>query len=836
MVKICDINNYPSENEEKYKEHFTKYPYELSIFQKHAIEGIIEGNHVLITAHTGTGKTMPAEFAIEHFVAKGKKVIYTGPTKSLINQKFYDFTKKYEDISFGILTGDVKSNPEADVLVVTAEILLNKLYQTNNISTSATSSFEMDFDNELACVIMDEVHYVNDKDRGFVWETTMMMLPQHVQMVMLSATIDKPEKFAQWCENIHPIPRQVYLTNTTHRVVPLTHYSFITATQGIFKSIKDKAVHEEIKRIIDNPLVIQDAEGGFNDTNYRNVTKMLKLFEDNDVRIKRQHVLNKITEHLVEKELLPALCFVLSRKQLEICAHEVTTNLLEFDSKVPYIIDYECEQIIRKLPNYKEYLHLPEYTNMVDLLRKGIAIHHSGVTPILKEMVELLYSKGYIKLLFATETFSVGVNMPTKSVIFTDVNKFDGNSSRTLYAHEYTQMAGRSGRRGLDKIGYCFHLNNLFRDTSATAYKTMMNGKPQTLSSKFKISYNLLLNLIDIGNTDLIGFAKKSMVTDDLNSQMRQVQLEIGKCNEELERLKSCTINLRTPRDIVEQYIELNLKKDNYATKKRKEMEKEIQKIKDNFKYLEQDKATIHKSLLKEEELDELMRHQEGLSKYLDNDVNKVLDLLTKDGFLKDSLDEVLENDTSLDEGLDKLSLKGKMATQLREVHCLVFAHLLDGNTIVDLSVNQLVALFSCFTNISVKEDFQDINPYTDDAVLKNVICNVNKLYSEYQDKETALRINTGVDYTIHYDLLNYVEDWTKCTCDSECKLVLQRLSEEKEIFLGEFVKALLKINNISCEMEKIAEQMGNIEFLSKLKQIPELTLKYVVTNQSLYV
>jgi hypothetical protein len=176
------------------------------------------------------------------------------------------------------------------------------------------------------------------------------------------------------------------------------------------------------------------------------------------------------------------------------------------------------------------------------------------------------------------------------------------------------------------------------------------------------------------------------------------------------------------------------------------------------------------------------------------------------------------------------------MSTQLREVHCLVFAHLLDGNTIVDLSVNQLVALFSCFTNISVKEDFQDINPYTDDTVLKNVICNVNKLYSEYQDKETALRINTGVDYMIHYDLLNYVEDWTNCTCDSECKLVLQRLSDEKEIFLGEFVKALLKINNISCEMEKIAEQMGNIEFLSKLKKIPELTLKYVVTNQSLYV
>ena len=176
------------------------------------------------------------------------------------------------------------------------------------------------------------------------------------------------------------------------------------------------------------------------------------------------------------------------------------------------------------------------------------------------------------------------------------------------------------------------------------------------------------------------------------------------------------------------------------------------------------------------------------------------------------------------------------MATGLREVHCLVFARLLEDDTIVNLSVYQLVALFSCFTNISVQEGVQDFTPRTDDDDLKQVIYSVSKMYSEYEEQETMLRINTGADYTIHYDLLNYVEDWAECICVEDCRLILQRLSEEKGIFLGEFVKALLKINNISCEMERIAEQMGNIEFLSKLKQIPELTLKYVVTNQSLYV
>jgi superfamily II RNA helicase len=238
------------------------------------------------------------------------------------------------------------------------------------------------------------------------------------------------------------------------------------------------------------------------------------------------------------------------------------------------------------------------------------------------------------------------------------------------------------------------------------------------------------------------------------------------------------------------------------------------------------------------------MRRQDGLTKYLDNDVNKVLHVLTEDGFLQreDTLvgDNLLTTEDAgvLDDVEPTLSLsaKGKMASGLREVHCLVFAELLDNGTISKLSVTQLISLFSCFTNISVQEAVQDYTPYTDDTVLKEVICSISQMYSDYEDRETMLRINTGADYNIHYDLLNYVEEWTECETEYDCKLVLQKLGEEKEIFLGEFVKALLKINNIASEMERIAEQTGNIDFLSKLKKIPELTLKYVVTNQSLYV
>jgi superfamily II RNA helicase len=450
---------------------------------------------------------------------------------------------------------------------------------------------------------------------------------------------------------------------------------------------------------------------------------------------------------------------------------------------------------------------------------------------------------------------SVGINLPVRSCIFTDIYKHDGNSIGILQAHTYSQCSGRSGRLGLDTVGHVIHLNNLFRDTSATAYKTMMNGKPQTLTSKFKISYNLLLNLVDIGDTNLVGFAKKSMVTDDLSSKMKHVSTEMDKCQKEIDRLNLSFDTMRTPRNIVEQYIDLQSKKDNYANKKRKELEKEIQKIKDEHKYVEQDLSTLQKYNTKLSELGDIQKQYDGLNNYINNDVENVLYLLREEGFL-DTLTSVtkvsevvvdalesenvkIESTVVVSETTEKiecLTLKGKMASQLREVHCLVFAKMLEEGVLYNLSTIQLISLFSCFTNISVQEGLIDFIPYTDDDDVKSIINSIKTMYDDYQQTEIDYRINTGADYNIHYDLLNYLEDWSKCEDVDDCKLVLQRLASEKEIFLGEFVKALLKINNIGAEMEKIAEMVGNIEFLSKLREIPNLTLKYVVTNQSLYV
>jgi len=817
MVKICS-NKYPQEKEIIFKEHFDKYSFPLSAFQKYSIEATVEGHHTLICVPTGSGKTLPAEFAIEFFVNQGKKVIYTAPIKALSNQKFYEFTKKYKNISFGILTGDIKSNPEADVLIMTTEILLNTLYNKKNKSGSTLIEFEMNFETELGCVIFDEVHYINDPNRGHVWEECIMMLPNQVQMVMLSATIDRPEKFAKWCEVIKNNEKTVYLTPSIERIVPLTHYSFITTPNAIFKTIKDKVLEQEIKGMINKLSVIQTSKGEFVEPYYHKMKKMLDLFQDKNIFIKRHFVLNQVCKHMVENNMLPALCFVLSRKQLEMCANEITVPLLEDDSKVPYTIEKECEQIIRKLPNYQEYLDLPEYKNMVKLLEKGVAIHHSGVMPVLKEMVELLYAKGYVKLLFATETFSIGVNMPTKTVVFVDANKFDGTTLRNLYSHEYTQMAGRAGRRGIDTVGNVIHLNNLFRKVDSVGYRKMLCGKPQELTSKFKISYNLLLNLIDIGDTNLTLYTRKSMIQGDIEKEIAILTNQINQfSNIEIQS------QIITPIDVVNEYVELCETRNFVVNKKRREIDKKISNLDDQYKYVKSDSESILKYNQKQKEKQLLEQQLKSTEQFLNNNVLKLLELLEQDNF-------VIKEDNYL------LTTKGHIATHIKEVHCLVFADLILNRTIDKLSVRQLVGLFSCFTNVTVGEELKAVNPMSEDLELVNFIKITVEKYDQVQINEENNGLNTGIEYYKHYDLIDYVVKWCDCEDVESCKALLLQIEKGKGIFLGEFVKAILKIYNISSEMEKVAELISNISLLSKLREIPVLILKYVATNQSLYV
>jgi len=282
------------------------YPFELDGFQKYAINAINNKNNVLITAHTGSGKTLPAEYAIEKSIFEGKRVIYTAPIKSLSNQKYQEFKIRYPNISFGLITGDIKCNPTAQCLIMTTEILRNALFE-HKMENKVKNSFEMDFENELACIVFDEVHYINDVERGRVWEESIMLSPSNTFMVMLSATISRVEKFAEWIENT--TKRTVEICSNDIRVIPLTHYMYVCCPDAVLNKVERSraTVH---RQFLNKPLLIKNNKIPFCDSNYYNVSKIMSDIYKHNGFVKQSYVLNDVTKFLFENNMLPATCFI----------------------------------------------------------------------------------------------------------------------------------------------------------------------------------------------------------------------------------------------------------------------------------------------------------------------------------------------------------------------------------------------------------------------------------------------------------------------------------------------------------------------------------------------
>jgi len=828
MVKIC-CEKYPDNTE--YECFFNQYTYTLSDFQKYAIEAIVKGQHVLVTAHTGSGKTLPAEFALNWFVEKGKKLIYTSPIKALSNQKYSEFCKKYPHISFGLMTGDIKINPDADVLIMTTEILMNYLFiQTiNEEHVDNSLDFNIDVYNELGCVVFDEVHYINDADRGQTWEKTILMLPKHIQMIMLSATIDSPEKFAKWAERDDK-SKEVYLATTHKRVVPLTHYGYLTINESAVKLIKDKQTAKEVRSNIHKLIKLQDDKGKFNDDGFDVLAKMGKLYSDRSIYVKRKHVLNNLAMYLRENDMLPAIAFVFSRKMVEVCASEITVSLLEDDSKIPYTVRKECEQIVRKLPNFKEYLELPEYETLVRLLEKGVGIHHSGMIPILREIVEIMISKKNIKLLFATESFAIGLDCPIKTAVFTNIVKFDGRSERLLLPHEYTQMAGRAGRRGIDTIGHVVHCNNLFQLPNKQDYLQIMQGKPQTLVSKFRISFNLILSLIKNNKVkidDFTEFVKNSMVYNEIDNEIQGSNRLLFEKKEALEKKREKIMHLKTLPAICNRFNTVEMSIPTSKNKKRKQLEKERNQILDENPTCKTD-AKVFQEL---EDMEEVVRNQQEdlfyLENYIYDNVFSVCDVLKEKGFLINSDNEY------------ELSETGKIASDIAEIQPLILTNLVKyTDWFAEQNVEEIVGILSIFSDVNVAKDIKEVNPTSINYNILQKVEYITQQYEDFNDLEYTMRINSGMQYqdSLSYDMPDLVVGWCLCENEVDCKRYLQNNVADKTISAGDFTKALLKISTIVRELAGIAEKMNKIECLQKLTQVDSKILKYITTSQSLYI
>ncbi|WRT70395.1 uncharacterized protein IL334_007393 [Kwoniella shivajii] len=576
---VVDVNQKLVNFDELVPEMAREYPFELDNFQKEAVYRLEMGDSVFVAAHTSAGKTVVAEYAIALAAKHMTRAIYTSPIKALSNQKFRDFKTTFDPSTVGILTGDVQINAEGSCLIMTTEILRSMLYKG------------ADLIRDVEFVIFDEVHYVNDAERGVVWEEVIIMLPEHVNIILLSATVPNTKEFADWVGRTKK--KDIYVISTPMRPVPLEH--FLWAGRDIHKIVDSKshflgdgykAAQEATRRKQDKereaaglppvqrtggrggaPIKAKDlptgknapftkpgaGRGHSNRAGGNGAPAPAAAgrggaggrggrgggFGGRPSHQLDQNVWTHLINYLKKNNLLPVVSFVFSKKRCEEYAQTLSMDLNSAKEKSE--VHTTWERALTRLKGSDKTL--PQILRMRDLLSRGIGVHHGGLLPLVKEVVELLFSRGLVKVLFATETFAMGVNMPAKCVVFSGIRKHDGQSFRNLLPGEYTQMAGRAGRRGLDTTGTVILLSG-DELPSVTELNEMMLGTPNRLSSQFRLTYNMILNLLRVEALRVEEMIKRSFSENATQKMAPEQQRQIAHAEKELARLPSVNCDI----------------------------------------------------------------------------------------------------------------------------------------------------------------------------------------------------------------------------------------------------------------------------------------------------
>ncbi|KAH5121433.1 hypothetical protein HBH71_056960 [Parastagonospora nodorum] len=588
---MVDINRDITNFRELVPDMAREYPFELDTFQKEAVYHLENGDSVFVAAHTSAGKTVVAEYAIALAAKHMTKAIYTSPIKALSNQKFRDFRLTFDDV--GILTGDVQIRPEASCLIMTTEILRSMLYRG------------ADLIRDVEFVIFDEVHYVNDLERGVVWEEVIIMLPEHVTLILLSATVPNTYEFASWVGRTKK--KDIYVISTPKRPIPLEHY--LWAGKGMYKIVTAD------KKFIDNgwkeandvmsgkdkvkaPVTKEAptgrggggggggrggpaARGGQNQRGrgqqnggrggaQRGGGPPAQRGRGNIARTGRgggrttaaqdRNIWVHLIQFLRSKDLLPACIFVFSKKRCEENA-EALSNIDYCTAAEKSAIHMTIEKSLARLS--PEDRDLPQIKRLRELLSRGIAVHHGGMLPIVKEVVEILFAKTLVKVLFATETFAMGLNLPTRTVVFSGFRKHDGREFRDLLPGEYTQMAGRAGRRGLDSVGTVIVCApGADEAPPAARLRQMMLGEPTKLRSQFRLTYNMMLNLLRVEALKIEEMIKRSFSENATQALLSEHEKNVKVSEADLEKIKRepceiCDIDLEACHQSCEDYKRL---------------------------------------------------------------------------------------------------------------------------------------------------------------------------------------------------------------------------------------------------------------------------------------
>jgi len=782
-----------------------EFKFPLDSFQQHAIAAISRDENVLVTAKTGSGKTLVGEAQIAHSLAKGGRVFYTTPIKSLSNQKFDDLKQMFPNV--GIMTGDIKFKPDADVVIMTTEILRNLLFKydssTRNLGITAALSLD-----RLDAVVFDECHYINDRDRGAVWEETMILLPPKVNLVLLSATIESPEIFAAWLGELKQKP--IHLISTQFRVVPLQH--------GLYQG--------------DELITIMDAKEHFEAKNYNSWLKWRagqgKAADEHKTRVaeRRQggyedapvartggiksfkYQMNELVCRLNEQKLLPALFFVFSRKNCERYADNCEHTLLDSSdtASVRHILNFH-------LHRYGETLQrMPQYHTLRALLERGIAFHHSGLLPVLKEIVEILFGKGFIKLLFATETFAVGINMPTKTVVFTGYRKYDDatNCMRMLNTDEYIQMAGRAGRRGKDDKGLVLYLPDREPEEMASVQR-MMKGARQTFQSRMTFHYDFLLKTLQSENLDWLKLMRESYWYKRHEMMMEGIRKEIV-----LEEALMAKINLNAAEEAaMEERETLAVKLKGAVNAAKREAQKawsswENSHVGPRWQQISKElwpgwQAARRNILNLNRELIAAEDPSRG--------VLPTLHALAAMGLLEESL---------------KLTPLGIMATEINEGHPILMAQTYQQGLLTNLKSDEILAVLVAFAEESGKE-MPSIESLDVPQAVTTALESICRIAAYNQRLEGSARPPRDSYWELTTTWVEPVWRWLQGA-------TIQELCADYDCYEGNLLRLLSKVVNLLEEWRSLATLSNDTEMLEKMRDLELTIMRDFAPGDSLYL
>lgn len=858
----------PTDYDKKVDESILNIKFKPDIFQRQAFYFLSLNKPVFVSAHTSSGKTLVAEYAIFRAQQWGNRVIYTSPIKALSNQKFFDFKKKFADV--GLITGDVQVNPEAQCLIMTTEILRNLVYKNSDILRNTEY------------VVFDEVHYINDPDRGVVWEEAIIMLPRHITLVMLSATIPNAMEFSEWVGRTKE--QCVYVISTSKRAVPL-----------------------EFAVYCDSEAYLLTANSNQSQLPGSNFKTNLMLYT-NKIKPKNRFRISDLGNFIANRRLIPAIFFSFSRRVCE----EYGKSLQSLDLNNPAEkkkVRLFLDEALSRISAADQFL--PQIVAMKEQVARGVAVHHGGLLPFVKECIEILFSQNLIKILVATETFAMGVNMPAKCCVFLSITKIDGGSYRYLTNGEFIQMSGRAGRRGMDKTGTVILADQ--RPNPIESIKKMAFGIPSDLNSRFKLSFSLILMAMR-SNIEVEELMRRSFrehgVQKSVDMDMARLaklekteKLECAKCSDTKEFLKDlkfiCDENYILIKKVVKEGDYIILKNNAIAqvTKigfNRVWVEEAFDLINPNklllfsrplekstdigyteslyikylpmrysktiqsreipyehifaiikngdisFDYNLMDIADVDKIIHIKEAYERLINCKCLLCDEFDTHYVKAIETFENEKMAKSIINkydrESLVHMTEYSSRIkflkargfieDSIILKGRIAAEIRTVNEVLVTELILENKFKDFNSAELMAVFSVMMHEGNTGDLYD----DEIEFIDNLTDKMNMITEKFEDlaKEMA-ELGIPPMEPLNYGMANAVHDWCK---GSSLGAVVSAHGVQE----GTFVRLILRLEEGCREMVNACTLMGDSELEIKFNEASECIKKDIVFMPSLYI